>query len=46
MPERKLATCQLVMEAALMAAPPVENNVAAASSSSRLRTRSFTAGSA
>src|SRR5579872_2040428 len=37
-PERKLATCQAVSVAALMAAPPVENSSAAAASSRRLRT--------
>ena len=34
--ERKAATCQLVSEVALMAAPPVENSSAAASSKRRL----------
>src|SRR5581483_9804644 len=37
-PERKLATCQAVSVAALIAAPPVENSNAAAASSSRFRT--------
>jgi hypothetical protein len=37
MPERRHATCQLVNDVALIAAPPVENSAAAARSFQRAR---------